>query len=102
MQWEARAVRFPIVVFILTAMPAALPVRADDRAKILHDTYCMMCHDTRVYTRNTRLANDFTQIRDQVDRWQDNVSLNWSAVEIDLVANYLARRFYNVPCPAAC
>lgn len=94
--------RFTMIVLVLTVLLAAQPVRADERAKVLHDTYCMMCHDTRVYTRSARLANDFTQIRAQVDRWQDNVSLNWSAVEIDLVANYLARRYYKVPCPAAC
>jgi hypothetical protein len=61
-----------------------------------------MCHDTRVYTRSDRLAKDYAAVRDQVDRWQKNVKLNWSGADIDLVTAYLADRFYKVPCPGTC
>jgi mono/diheme cytochrome c family protein len=75
---------------------------AGARARTLHDTYCVMCHDTRVYTRKERVANDYPGIRAQVARWQGNVMLNWSDEDIDLVASYLAEQYYKVPCPVSC
>jgi hypothetical protein len=89
-------------MLVFAAMSGAQSASADERARVMHDTYCVMCHDTRAYTRSERLAQNHAEIRAQVDRWQGNVSLNWSAAEIDLMTNYLARRYYKVPCPEAC
>lgn len=86
---------------LLALAPPALEA-ADERARTLHDTYCVMCHGTQVYTRADRLARDYAGLREQVDRWQKNVSLNWSRADIDAVAGYLAARYYKVPCPASC
>lgn len=83
-------------------LAASWPAHSQDRAKTLHDTYCLMCHDTQVYTRADRLADNYVQIREQVNRWQSNASLNWSALDIDLVATYLAQKFYKTPCPMDC
>lgn len=80
-----------------------LPVNAQDhRARTLHDTYCIGCHDSKAYTRKERLAMDYAAVRAQVTRWQANIKLNWSEQDIDLVSNWLAQRFYKVPCPDAC
>ena len=78
---------------------ATLPAQAADRAQTLHDTYCQMCHTTQVYTRTDRIANDYKGLREQVKRWQENVSLKWSETDIDLVSGYLAQRYYKMPCP---
>ncbi len=83
------------------ALCGALPASAQ-QAQTLHDTYCVMCHGSQVYTRAERLANDYAGIRAQVDRWQGNVSLNWSDAQIDSVAEFLARKYYKVPCPVSC
>ncbi len=83
----------------IAALLAALPVQSADRAQTLHDTYCVMCHTTQVYTRSDRLARDYDGLRAQVKRWQENVSLKWSESDIDLVAGYLAQRYYKMPCP---
>lgn len=90
---------FAATVFALA--PAALEA-ADGRARTLHDTYCVMCHGTQVYTRADRLAKDYAGVREQVDRWQKNVSLNWSQTDIDAVTDYLAARYYKVACPTSC
>ena len=91
-----------IAVVLAASMAAASSFAADDAAKTLHDTYCIMCHDTQVYTRDSRMARDYDGIREQVDRWQTNLSLNWSQNEIDLMTTWLAKRYYKVSCPHGC
>ena len=68
-----------------------------ERGQALHDTLCVACHTTVVYHRDDRLANTYLEIRQQVDRWQGNVRLHWSAQDIESVAEYLAGRYYKVP-----
>ncbi len=72
------------------------------RGKDLHDSHCMTCHDTRVYTRASRTARDYGQIRAQVVRWQQNVSLHWDEADIDQVTNHIASRYYGLKCPDQC
>lgn len=74
----------------------------EGRGRLLHDTHCISCHTTRVYSRPDRKAGDYQQVRDQVDRWQKNVSLNWQDAEIELVTEYIATRFYRYDCPTKC
>jgi hypothetical protein len=87
---------------ILLALAVPAEALAQDNARTLHDTYCLMCHGTQVYTRAERIANDYAAVRDQVDRWQKNVSLNWSRADIDAVTAYLTEHYYRLPCPASC
>ena len=75
---------------------------AQSQAQTMHDTYCIVCHGTEVYTRDKRLANDYSSLREQVDRWQSNVNLNWSDAEIDLMSAWLAERYYGFNCPDEC
>lgn len=89
---------FAAVLFITLESQA----QAEGQGQLLHDTHCLSCHATRVYTRADRKAGTFEQVREQVDRWQKNVSLNWQDAEIDLVTEYLARRFYQIDCPSKC
>ena len=67
-----------------------------------HDTYCIACHDTSVYKRDERLARDYESLRAQVVRWHSNISLNWSDEEIDRMTSWLARNYYQMPCPDQC
>ena len=89
--------------FIVAAgLAAASSVSAQTPIQTTHDTYCIMCHDTQVYTRESRLARDYENVRAQVDRWQANVSLKWSDQEIDAMATWLATRYYGLSCPDEC
>lgn len=75
---------------------------AAEPAQDAHDTYCIACHDTNVYTRENRLAGNYDAVRAQVDRWQGNISLNWGDEEIDRMAAWLAKRYYGINCPDEC
>ena len=72
------------------------------RGKALHDTHCVACHDTRVYTREGRVARDYDQGRAQVVRWQQNLSLHWNAADINQVTGHIASRYYGFKCPEQC
>jgi cytochrome c553 len=67
-----------------------------------HDTYCIACHDTSVYTRSDRLARNYDELRAQVVRWHSNISLNWSDEEIDRMTAWLAKHYYHFQCPMQC
>jgi len=71
-------------------------------AQDAHDTYCIACHDTSVYTRENRLAGNYDAVRAQVDRWQGTIALNWGDEEIDRMAAWLAKRYYGISCPDEC
>ena len=75
---------------------------AAELAREAHDTYCIACHTTSVYTRDDRLASDYDSLRAQVDRWQSTISLSWSKEEIDQMASWLAKNYYQMPCPDRC
>ncbi len=95
-----RAVTF-IGTTLLALAPAVLDA-AQDRARTLHDTYCLACHGTQTYTRADRIVTDYGGLRTEVDRWQRNMSLNWSRADIDIVTAHLAERYYKLACPAPC
>lgn len=67
------------------------------RGQALHDTFCVMCHESNVYTREHRLANSYLEIRQQVVRWHENARLRWSNYDIDSVTEYLAEKYYKIP-----
>lgn len=72
------------------------------RGQSLHDTHCQMCHDTQPYTRKDRAANSWVEIRAEVNRWRNVVSLNWSDADIDDVTDFIAVKYYRLDCPDKC
>ena len=89
-------------VLVIGGLLLASTCYAGDPEQTLHDTYCIMCHDTQVYTRETRVANDYESVRVEVNRWQTNLSLNWSQEQIDRMTTWLAKRYYKIHCPHGC
>ena len=65
----------------------------------LYRTYCGACHTAQVHWREKSLVKSWNDLRYQVARWQRNAGQNWSREEIDDVAAYLNRVFYETPCP---
>lgn len=83
----------------LIGASADAPAADVERGRLLYETHCIFCHDTRVHKRDSKIATNYDEIRAQVLRWQSNVFLRWSTGDIDAVATYLARSIYKVPCP---
>jgi mono/diheme cytochrome c family protein len=98
---EGTDMKFLFAVLTITLAIAGNAL-AQSKAQTMHDTYCVACHGTEVYTREGRLARDYPSLREQVQRWQANVNLGWSDADIDAVAAWLAERYYGLSCPEDC
>lgn len=100
--WRRNKGRLSGIVVLAALLFAASwnAIAADaERGRLLYDTHCISCHDSRVHKRDSKIATNYDEIRAQVLRWQTNVFLRWSTADIDAVTYYLARTFYKVPCP---
>jgi len=74
--------------------------RADvARGAELYRTYCSACHTAQAHWRDQRLVKSWGDLRYQIARWQRIAGQNWSGQEIDDVAAYLNRTFYQLSCP---
>ncbi len=67
------------------------------RGALLYETHCGTCHSKELHWRDKRLAKDWASLANQVRRWQDNASLNWSGEDIGAVSEYLNERIYRYP-----
>jgi mono/diheme cytochrome c family protein len=102
-------VRLAICALAVTAGCAAPPDKPADaqpragvdvsRGSELYGTYCIACHTAQVHWRDKRIVRSWDDLRYQVARWQKIAGQSWSREEIDDVAAYLNRTFYEVPCP---
>lgn len=82
---------------ILTACQS--PPFVEPFGERLYVDNCLSCHNTETAWRDKRRASDWVNLKAEVRRWQGNVGLNWRDYEIDAVAKYLNRRFYDYPIP---
>jgi mono/diheme cytochrome c family protein len=81
--------------------PAAAHTTSIARGKLLHDTKCIACHDSTIYTRGDRLAKSYAQVREQVGIWQAKAGLLWSSADIDDATRYVNDAFYKYECPTS-
>lgn len=89
-----------VLLTLVLSLSSGSAISADlDRGRALHETHCRMCHDSVAYKRDKKIAATYDEVRAQVVRWQTNTSLHWSEQDIDNVATYLAKTYYNLPCP---
>lgn len=96
---KLRLFRIVMLAGTLAGASGTAPGADTDRGRMLHDTHCVSCHDSKVYKRDSKVATNYEEIRKQVVRWETNVSLRWNDGDIDAVTTHLARAFYKVPCP---
>lgn len=87
------------------APPSKSAAGAEPRAAVdvlrggeLYGTYCIACHTAQVHWRDKRIVQSWEDLRYQVARWQKIAGQSWSREEIDDVAAYLNRTFYEMPC----
>lgn len=67
---------------------------AQSRGELLYSTHCISCHTTQIHWRDKKLATDWTSLRFQVRRWQDNAALAWNEADIREVTLYLNESIY--------
>lgn len=91
-----------LALALLLGLAAAAWGQDGSRGQSLHDTHCLMCHDSRVYTRSDRSANNRDQVRAEVQRWQKAVALNWAEADVDAVTDFIAARYYRLDCTTSC
>jgi hypothetical protein len=65
----------------------------------LYRTVCIACHTAQVHWREKRLVRSWDDLIFQVSRWQRVAGQGWSREDINDVAAYLNREFYDLPCP---
>lgn len=78
----------------------AQPRASEGVGALLYESNCQSCHTAQVHWRERKQATDFNTLVAQVNRWQGNLGLRWSAQDIDEVSRYLNRRYYQFGEPA--
>lgn len=75
---------------------AATPARAADleHGKALHDSNCVNCHTTSVYTRPNRRIDSLEALNRQVQRCETALGVKWPAEDVADVVHYLNENFY--------
>jgi cytochrome c5 len=84
-----------------TGAPAA-PVPTElPRGELLYENHCQGCHVSRLHVREQRRATTRAALRAWIVRWANELKLGWGEAEVDDVTDYLNRRYYRLPPPAA-
>ena len=65
-----------------------------EQGKQLHNTNCVSCHDTSIYTRENRMIKRYESLKTQVQRCATNLNKPWFDDEVDAVAAYLNANYY--------
>jgi mono/diheme cytochrome c family protein len=67
------------------------------RGQLLYENHCGSCHTSQLHIRRHRRAKSAADVRQWVRRWARELRLEWSADEVDDVAQYLNGRYYRFP-----
>jgi hypothetical protein len=65
-----------------------------NQGKSLQQANCMRCHDDGIYTREERRVTTLDALRQQVQRCETNLDLQWFPEDVDAVIDYLNTSFY--------
>jgi hypothetical protein len=68
----------------------------NDRARLLYENHCQLCHEDWAHTRDQRRVRTIDGLRRQVSSWSMHAGLSWSEEDIDQVTRYLNERFYQL------
>ena len=68
--------------------------RVTDRGQLLYENHCTACHEKSVHSRKHYKANSINDIHQWVIRWSKNLELDWTNNDVDIVTDYINRRFY--------
>ena len=90
------AISIACVLFAISSLSLAAE---PDRGQKLYENHCTECHESIVHIRDDRRAKTIDDIRFQIARWRDVLSLPWTNAEIDDVLSYLNGRYYHYEAP---
>ena len=65
--------------------------------KHLHDSHCMQCHDTGVYTRKDRQIRSLDALRQQLQDCSHMAKAQLSTAQSQNLVKYLNDQFYHLP-----
>lgn len=68
-----------------------------ERGRLLYENHCTQCHGSMAHQRSNRKAHSIKDIRQWVLRWSQHLNLNWGSSDVDIVTQYINRRFYHYP-----
>ena len=82
---------------ITASIACAAQVQAQDApiGKALHDSHCIACHGSEVYTRPNHRVTNMDALNTQVTRCENNLGLQWFDEQRDAVSNYLNDSYYH-------
>lgn len=94
--------RITIPAALALCLAASAPALAQPRPEYqrgeqLYEAKCTGCHNQQVHWRVNKLATDWSSLKFQVRRWQDNANLGWREDDVIAVSQYLNLRFYFYP-----
>jgi hypothetical protein len=86
---------------ILALMQQAPIVSGDDLnyAQRLYDIHDVLCYGVSIFENGEHLTKDWPSLRNALDAWQNEHTLDWKPAEVDEVTNYLNERFFRFPTP---
>jgi mono/diheme cytochrome c family protein len=85
------------LMFAVTVVAGQSAGSGEPRGELLYSTYCIGCHTTQVHWREKRLATDWTSLKLQIHRWQQNVAPGLGQDDADAIARYLNGLYYHFP-----
>jgi len=66
-----------------------------ERGRQLYENHCQVCHTAQIHGRKNRMAFSAGDLREIVERWQQNQGLRWSREEIEDVVQFLGATRYH-------
>lgn len=66
-----------------------------EHGKTLHETYCLKCHGTKIYTRPDRRIQSIDALRNQLERCKTSLGASWPEQDIRDLLHYLNQEFYH-------
>lgn len=91
----AAAVAATLSAAVLLVAAGGQARAGDFDAASFHQSNCMSCHGTEVYTRDDRRINSLSALEAQVARCDANLSTKLFPQELDSVVEYLNTSYYN-------
>lgn len=81
-------------VFLVTSFGSLAQAADVAKGGELHESSCLSCHGTEVYTREDRMVGSMDSLITQVNRCNVNLGTGWFDDEVEAVAEYLNENYY--------
>ena len=91
---KIKALGVAVGIYTLLSFAPAVAAEEFDRGQALYENHCRECHESWAHSRDGRHVTTLDGLRQRVAAWSIHSSLDWNQQEIDDVADYLNRQFY--------